>query len=307
MKCIVVGGSGFVGRWLVKELIDRGDEVANFDVWQPKESWKGETFVYKDKGDPAQILDSTIIHDVDEVYDMGAIVGTGGFNAADALRSLKINTVGTLGVLWAADQAGVKRYYYPAMPDDNANIYTVTKKAGEMLCKIFESKSGMEVKMLRWGNIYGPGQALVPRRLVPYAIMNLLAGKPVQIFGKGLQKVEMINVKDVARITVDFVRNGSSDGIVYDVNCESFLSVKDVIVLMKRLTESLSAIESIPMRDGEDEIVDEEPVGSDWLWPKMPELFDNMIPLASGLTETIEWYKEHPWLLKEGIEYYESL
>lgn len=308
MKCLVIGGSGFIGRWLVKELLGRGDEVKNCDVWEPKELWHGETFLHRDKSDPKQILESNFMRDIDEVYDMGAIVGTGGFSAAAAMRSLNINAVGTLAVLLAADSAGVKRYYYPAMPDDFANIYTVTKKAGEMICKIFESQSGMEIKLLRWGNIYGPGQALVPRRLVPYTIMNLLAGKPVQIFGKGLQKVEMIHVKDVARITVEFMRNGPSK-TVYDVDCQAFISVVDLVSWVRSLSGSESLIQRVPMRDGEEEedAVDEEPVGDRWLSSDMSMLFENMITLETGLRETIKWYKERPWLLKEGMEYYESL
>lgn len=307
MKCLVIGGSGFVGRWIIKELLDRGDEVENCDIVSPKEPWKGETYLHRDKNDPKQILESSFMKGVDEVYDLGAIVGTGGFSAGVAMASLGINAVGTLAVLIAADNAGVKRYYYPAVPDDFANIYTVTKKAGEMFCKIFESKSGMEIKLLRWGNIYGPGQALIPRRLVPYTIMNLLAGKPVQIFGEGLQKVEMIHVKDVARITVEFMRNGLSK-TMYDVDCQCFLSVRDLVSLMKRVAESESEIEIVPMRDGEEEIVDEYPVGDRWLFPEMSELFEDMIILElNGMRETIEWYKERPWLLKKGLECYESL
>jgi len=306
MKCLVIGGSGFIGRWIVKELLDRGDEVTNVDIVAPGEIWKDEAHIFGSKGESRQMLEGYMTG-VDEVYDLGAIVGTGGFNAAVAVRSLNVNAAGTLAALWAADNAGVKRYHYPAMPDDFANIYTVTKKAGEMLCKIFESKSGMEIKLLRWGNIYGPGQALIPRRLVPFTIMNLLAGKPVQIFGKGLQKVEMIYVKDVARITIDFMRDESPPGVMYDVNCQSFLSVKDLVALVKRPTESKSEIEYVTMRDGEEEIVDEEPTGDHWLLQEMPSLFDCMMPLERGLLETIGWYKQRPRVLEKALEYYESL
>ena len=306
MKCLVIGGSGFVGRWIVKELLDRGDEVINCDIVSPKEPWEGEVYLRRNKSDLKQILESNFMKDVNELYDMGAIVGTGGFSAGSAMRSLAVNAGGTLALLWAADNAGIKRYYYPAVPDDFANIYTVTKKAGEMFCKIFESKSGMEIKLLRWGNIYGPGQALIPRRLVPYAIMNLLAGKPVQIFGKGLQMVEMIHVKDAARITVEFMRNGPSK-MMFDVDSPSFISVSDLVYMMRRLAESKSPVDYTPMRDGEEEVVDENPVGDRWLFRETPDLFKDVISLDTGLPETIEWYKERPWLLKEALEYYESL
>lgn len=209
---------------------------------------------------------------IDEVYDLGAVVGTGGFTPNNAMRSLEINAMGTLACLMAADNAKVKRYYYPAMPDDCENIYTVTKKTGEMICKIFEGESDIEIKLLRWGNIYGPGQALVPKRLVPSVIMNLIKGKEVQIFGEGLQRVEMIYVKDVARITVEFMRNGPSK-MMYDVDCQAFISVEDLIVRMHNMTHSKSRIRNVPMRDGETEIVDEEPVGDRWLSSCMPAFF----------------------------------
>ena len=98
MKCIVMGGSGFVGRWLVKELLDRGDEVLNCDVWEAVH-WDGETYLHKDKSDPKQILESNFMDGIDEVYDLGAVVGTGGFTSNNAMRSLKINAIGLLLLL----------------------------------------------------------------------------------------------------------------------------------------------------------------------------------------------------------------
>lgn len=289
MKCLVMGGSGFIGRHLVKELSDRGDSVLNSDIVEPEKLYLNEEYICRSKGNPKQILESYLLYGIDEVYDLGAVVGTGGFDSRTAIESVNINIAGTLALLLDAEVAGVERFYYPAVPDDFANIYTVTKKAGEMLCKIFESKSGMEVKILRWGNVYGPGQALVPRRLIPSVITKMLNGDPVQIFGKGLQKVEMIYVKDVARITVDFLRDGSP-GKMYDVDCQTFLSVNELVNIINEAVGKDSKIEYLPMRDGEEDVVDEEPVG-DFLSKAIPTLFENMTPLKEGLLETIEWYR----------------
>lgn len=293
MKCVVIGGSGFVGRWLVKELLDRGDRVVNCDIVSPAGShiglWENEEYICEDKGAPEQILGSSFMEGVDEVYDLGAVVGTRSFSPRAAMKSVNVNIVGTLATLWAADRAGVKRYYYPAVPADFANTYTVTKKAGEMLCKIFEGGSSMEIKLLRWGNIYGPGQALTPKRLVPTTIMAALAERPIQVYGEGKQMVEMIYVKDVARLTVQFMREGPAKKM-YDVDCESFVPVYGLVGTIRLLVPSDSQIVYLPMRPGEEEIIDEAPVGGPWLSEVMP--LGDMTPLAQGLTETIEWYRK---------------
>jgi dTDP-D-glucose 4,6-dehydratase len=91
------------------------------------------------------------------------------------------------------------------------------------------------------------------------------------------------------------------------VDCESFLSVKDFVNLAKQLSESESDIKHVPMRNGEEEVVDAKPVGDHWLRPEMPSLFESMTPLDKGLRETIEWYRQRPSLLDEGLKFYADL
>src|SRR5690349_17283581 len=206
---LVTGGSGFVGSHVVDRLLAAGRPVRIYDLrrspWHP-----GADTVVGDVGDLNRLCTAmrgcaAVIHlaaaaDVNEVF-------------ADPVEAERRNARGTLQVLEAARQTGVKRVLYastiwaysdtpaqchheelPLCPP--AHLYTATKLAGELYCHSYGELYGLEHTILRFGIPYGPRAR--PAAVVPAFTQKALDGEPLTIAGDGSQTRRFVYVEDLA-------------------------------------------------------------------------------------------------------------
>ncbi len=285
---LVTGGSGFIGTSLVEYLSKRAFQVYVFDRHCTNHSRMHRQ---------GSILDFESIYDalqdVDVVYHLAGLLGTTEL-LRQSVEAIDVNIKGTVHVLEACRQAGVKQLFYPTKPNEWLNTYSVTKKAGEEFAQMYKDIYGLDVRILRWLNVYGPGQKLHPiRKAVPVMIFQALHNLPIEIYGKGTQPVDLIYSDDLARITVEYMEASAVEPRVRDTGCTVRMTVNELAELIKRLTSSWSAIAHLPMRPGEDA---DKPVsllktdtaahllGCNGMTTKVEE----------GLTKTIEYYTHLP-------------
>ena len=231
-RCLVCGAGGFIGGHLVKRLLDEGYDVRAVDIKAERE-WhqlhkKAENIPLSDLSQRA--LAQSACRGVDEVYNLAADMGGMGYISShkyECMRSVLINT----NMLHAAIGTGVKKYFfassacvyrddlqywaqntsavidglkesdaYPAMPEDG---YGWEKLFSERMCRHAMEDRGLQVRIGRYHNVYGPhGTWTGGREKAPAAICRKMAecfitGKQeIDIWGDGKQTRSFMHIDD---------------------------------------------------------------------------------------------------------------
>lgn len=161
MKALVTGGSGFLGKYLVKELLRLNYDTIAYDVETSPEldalCRESPHLTYK-QGD---ILDYDTLEKT--MRGCNLVFHTAAIADLDKTRSLprqtmQVNVVGTVNCLSAAKEAGIDRFLFASSvytAGKWGSFYRVSKQAGESLCKTFYEEYGLSYTILRYGSLYG--------------------------------------------------------------------------------------------------------------------------------------------------------
>jgi nucleoside-diphosphate-sugar epimerase len=208
-----VGGNGFIGRAIVEELLRQGDECRIFDIapaWNVVDPVDVEVI-------EGSILDRDALdaafRGADEVYHLAGDLGTAELED-DPVSAIRTNILGAVNVFDAALATDVPCVFFPAKPNVWENVYTITKRTGEDFARLYSRTRPIAIPQLRLFNAFGPGQHLTPvRKLVPTLAVQAMRGLPLQVFGDGTQTVDMIAVRDLARLIIAFTRTRCIDAV----------------------------------------------------------------------------------------------
>jgi UDP-glucose 4-epimerase len=237
MAVLVTGGAGFIGSNLVDELLTQKFEVTVLDnlsegKLENLQRWKGGKrfeFVRADVRD-FETVRRACDHK-DWVFHLAAMSRIQP-SITDPLLAWQQNIVGTANVLEAARQCGVKRVVYSAsssayglrntlpnredMPTDCLNPYSLSKKVGEELCKLYHDLYGLSTVSLRYFNVYGPRHQEEGQYATVIAIFRKQKrlGQPLTIVGDGEQRRDFTFVGDVVRANMMAAMNRDVNGIV---------------------------------------------------------------------------------------------
>jgi UDP-glucose 4-epimerase len=221
-KMLVTGGAGFIGSHLVDKLIEQGHEVIIIDNESGAASDK---FYWNEKATHVKkcITDyegtRPFYDGVDYVFHLAAKARIQ--TTVDApIECTNTNLVGTTTILQCSREAGVKRVIYSStssayglkntpplredMPNDCLNPYSISKTAGEKMCKFYTDHFGLETVTFRYFNVYGPREPLKG----PYApvigifMRQRKAGEDMTIVGDGDQRRDFTYVDDVVEANV---------------------------------------------------------------------------------------------------------
>lgn len=247
VKAAVVGANGFLGSAIVRELRKDGVDVVLVDRHASSRS-ADEAFFSADVSNVDALKQA--FAGVDVIYHLAAVLGTSELETG-VRPAIETNILGTLNVLEAAVACGVQRIFVASKPSVWLNTYTITKHCSEQLCRQFANYNPVNVYIFRYLNIYGPKQKLQPvRKILPIFAAQALRGLPLQIYGDGLQTVDMLFVDDAARMTVDFTK---VDPVGQAIDCGTGveMTVLEVAEAVNTYYGNRAGIEHIPMRKGE--------------------------------------------------------
>lgn len=218
MKYVVVGGAGFIGSNVTDLLIDEGHEVLvidNLSTGNLENVNSKASVLIEDITNSPESLTSTF-KNFDGVFHLAALARVQP-SIENPIEFNHTNVDGTLNVLVAARDAGIKRVVYSASssaygnaeivptkedyPTDPLSPYGLQKLIGEQYCRVFHHCYELETVSLRYFNVFGERQPLSGAYALVMSVFakQLLEGKPLTITGDGEQRRDFTYVKDVAR------------------------------------------------------------------------------------------------------------
>ena len=299
MKVLVTGASGFIGSYVVDNLISRGVNVIAFDHKQVKSDLP---HVEQYLGD---VRDATSVHEAvaisDGVIHLSGVLGTSE-TIDNPIPAIETNTVGSLNVFDAMRRYKRRGVYITVGNYWFNNSYSITKTAAEQLAWMFNKEHKTEIAVVRALNAYGPRQKAEPvRKIMPNLIIPALLGKPLTVYGDGDQVMDMIHVRDVADVLVRallvdhnqymYTPERNVDNVVkFEAGTGRTTTVNDIAKIVLDEVGG-GVIDHVPMRGG-------EPRGSVVVGDPntLRSLYDGnapeLISLEDGVRETVNWYRE---------------
>ena len=305
MKCLVTGGSGFIGSHVVDKLMEAGYEVRIFDMRKPK--YQEEVDFYK-----GSILDFEELRmasdDIDVVFHLAAVADV-NLVVKNPFHAHRINVEGTANLLEAMRYNGVKRIVYASTvwvyghgiygvkekEDDRipppSHFYTATKVAGEHYCMAYANHYDLEYTILRYGIPYGPRARATA--VIPVFVSKVFKGEPVTIAGDGYQTRNFLYVEDLAKAHVQVLKNlEKTKNQIYNIDGHYSISIKTIPELIKSavLHYGISSVEVKHVAgrrvdfSGQEASIKKARRELDW----EPET-----SFEEGLSRYIQWYVEN--------------
>ncbi|HIE53210.1 MAG TPA: SDR family oxidoreductase, partial [Armatimonadetes bacterium] len=253
---LVTGGAGFIGSHLVEELVRRGEQVRVVDNLSTGRAenlapWREDIeFLEGDLSDPA--VAQRAVEGVDYVLHQAALPSVPR-SVEDPRASHEANVTGTLNLLLAARDAGVKRVVYAgsssaygdtptlpkheAMPPAPLSPYAASKLAGEYYCRVFHKVYGLETVVLRYFNIFGPRQDPTSQyaAVIPKFITALLRGDLPTIYGDGEQSRDFTYVRNVVEANLLACTAPAAVGEVINVATGTRFTINELFARLREL------------------------------------------------------------------------
>ncbi len=307
---LVTGGAGFIGSHIVERLIGLGNSVRvldDFSTGRRENTAPFESDIDLMVGDVRDIdIVRRAVDGVDVVFHEAALASVPR-SVDDPITSNEVNVGGTLNVLVAARDAGVRRLVYassssvygdsPELPKAEhmapapESPYAVGKLAGEHYCTVFSSLYGLECVSLRYFNVFGPRQDPDSQyaAVVPIFTSALMAGRRCLIHGDGEQSRDFTYVENVVEANLLAAEAENVGGTVMNVACGDTITVNALHERLRSLTGSDLQPEHGPERPG-----DVKHSFADVTRAMRAIRFEPKISFDEGLERTVSWFREKP-------------
>ena len=320
---LVTGAHGFVGSWLTRALLERGDRVVALDRAEPHRSGLAVqgidaevAVVQADLRDADAFGEALADHRVDTVFHLGAQTLVGAARASPA-ETFETNVRGTWTVLEACRTAEVERIvvassdkaygahselpYREDFPLRANSPYEASKAAADIIARSYWASYGLPVAVTRFANIYGGGD-LNFSRLVPEAVIAAIDARPPVLRSDGSPERDFLYVEDATRaylaIAEALDRDRAARGEAFNAGAGRPHSVIEVL----RLVAAVSGAEIEPEVRGEGTPTGE--IDRQYVDPtKLRELtgWEPRVDLRDGLGRTVEWYRGHPEIRPDAV------
>lgn len=308
MKYVITGGAGFIGSHIVESLAQRNDEIVILDnLFSGKleniSPFLSQTDVSFVKG---SVTDLPLLKDIfdgaDGIFHEGAIASVPR-SIANPVATNEANVTGTLNVLVAARDCGVKKVVFassssvygntPTLPkreDMSPNPlspYAVSKFTGEQYLRVFYEVYGLNTVALRYFNVFGPRQD--PKSeyaaVIPKLITAILNHQSPTIFGDGGQTRDFSYVKDVVQANIRAMES-NAQGVFNVAYCKR-IDLNELAAIIMEICGITVSLTYEPARAGDvrDSLAD---------ITRAQQVFgySPQYTVRSGLLETVAWYRD---------------
>ncbi|MCD4689834.1 SDR family oxidoreductase [bacterium] len=304
---LVTGGAGFIGSHLAERLVELGHDVRIFDNFS---TGRRENISHLDGR--AEIIEADIRSEdamraatagVDTVFHLAALASVPR-SVDDPVASNDVNVRGSLNVLVASRDAGVRRLVYASsssvygdtpelpkredMPARPMSPYAVGKLAGEYYARIFFQLYGLETVCLRYFNVFGPRQDPSSQyaAVVPIFTSKLLVGEAPIIYGDGEQSRDFTYVSSIVSANILASERSGAEGLVFNVAHGDTVTVNELYSRLQKLTASSKEPRYEASRPG-----DVKHSYADISQARSVLEFVPIVGFDEGLALTVEWFR----------------
>jgi len=306
---LVTGGAGFIGANIVHELAGRGERVRVLDNFSTGR--RGNLAEVREAIDLVEgdLCDRDAcrraVRGMDYVLHQGAIPSVQR-SVDDPFASNDANVNGTLNLLIAARDAGVRRVIYassssiygdaPELPKREEmsprpkSPYAASKLAAEHYCQVFTQVYGLETVSLRYFNVFGPRQDPTSQysAVIPLFIKAMLAGERPVVYGDGLQSRDFTYVSNNVEANLLAVAAPDVAGHVFNIAVGRRYTLLDLIAILNDILGTRIEPVFAPSRPGDvkhslaDVGLARERMG-----------YTVNLDFEAGLEKAVAWYREH--------------
>ncbi len=304
MRALVTGGAGFIGSNIVGQLLAEGHEVTVLDNLMS--GYRNNLAPYPQarfiEGDVRNPKDVDVAMDGAEVvFHLAASVGNKR-SIDHPLLDAEINVMGTLQVLEAARNKGVKKIVtsssagifgelktlpiredHPIEPD---SPYGCTKLCQEKECLAYAKLYDIEAICLRYFNVYGINQRFdAYGNVIPIFAFKMLRGEPITIFGDGEQTRDFVNVRDVVQANLKAAKAKGVSG-AFNISSGTRITVNELVRLLEEASGIRPEVKHGPPRPG-----DVRDSLADIAAARAAFGYEPAVALRDGLKEYMAWAK----------------
>lgn len=304
MKMLVTGGAGFIGSHLADALLERGHQVAIIDnmITGQKENINPDATFYQMDIRNKEVQSIFEKEQFDAVFHQAAQLDVRK-SVSDPGYDADVNIIGTLNLLQACKETGVKQFVFassggamygeqiefPATeehPSWPSSPYGVTKMACERYIFYYGLSYGLQYKLMRYANVYGPRQnAHGEAGVVAIFTDRLLSGEQPFINGDGLQTRDFVYVHDVVRANLLAMEHSKSD--YYNIGTGIETNVNEIFAGLNEATGAGMAEKHAEAKTGEQ-------LRSVLSYEKAKKIlgWEPQVNLQQGLAETVDYFRK---------------
>lgn len=308
---LVTGGAGFIGSHVVERLLRDGHRVRVLDNFS---AGRREHLAFAASNPSLEVVEGDLrdlramtaaARGVEVVFHQAAMRSVPR-SVDDPLGANENNVTGTLNLLMAAREAGVRRVVYASsssiygdrpdlpkredQPPAPISPYAVSKLAGELYCAAWSRLYGLETVGLRYFNVFGPRQDPESQyaAVIPRFITWALAGEPLEVHGDGTQSRDFTHIDNVVEANLLAASAAGVGGETFNVGCGSRVSLLEIIGFLERILARKLERRHTPPRQG-----DVPHTLADIGKAKRLLRYAPLVEFEAGLRRTVEYFRRN--------------
>jgi len=311
MKVLVTGGAGFIGSNYVRRVIDGSlngisaitvlDKLTYAGTLTNLQALPKNSFQFI-QGD---ICDTKLVNDLIPGFD--AVINFAAESHVDrsiagSREFVQTNVLGVQNLLDAAKNVGTQKFVHISTDEVYGTIaegswpetdpllpnspYAASKAAADLLVRSYHRTHGMDVRITRCSNNYGPNQ--FPEKVIPLFVTNLLEGKKVPVYGSGVNVRDWLHVDDHCKGIHAVLTKGKA-GEIYNIGGGLELTNMELTEkILHAFGKGSESIEYVEDRKGHD-----LRYSVDWTKINRELGYEAQVKFEDGLKDTIQWYRDN--------------